>query len=137
MNVDSVIVPGGYTKYIQAFDGCLNKPFKTRVAELYDQCLSECVHKFTEGGNMKLRSRKIMIKWVLDPWSHLSKESIDSLKCCDFNLANDGTNDGIIHCLKKGQPCEPGREKLNSELSIIVDENDAVNTFIYLYTSKK
>ena len=80
MNVDSVIVSGGCTKYIQVSDVCLNKPFKARVTELYDQWLSECIQQFTEGENMKPRSMKITIKWVLDPWSQLFKESINSLK---------------------------------------------------------
>ena len=79
---------------------------------------------------MKPSFRKIIIKWVLDPWSQLSKESIESLKCYDFNLAIDGTDDDISHCLKKEQPCEAGREKLNSQLSIIVGESDAINPFI-------
>ena len=30
MNVDSVIIPGGSTKYIQAPDVCQNKPFKPK-----------------------------------------------------------------------------------------------------------
>ena len=30
MNVDSLIIPGGYTKYIQASDVCWNKPFKVK-----------------------------------------------------------------------------------------------------------
>ena len=30
---------------------------------------------------------------------------------------------------KKGQPCEAGRQKLNSQLSVLVDESDAVNPF--------
>ena len=37
INVDSVIIPGGYTKYIQALDVCWNKPFKARMTELYGQ----------------------------------------------------------------------------------------------------
>ena len=45
MIVDSVIVPGGCTKYIHAPIVCWNKPFNVRMTELYDQ--------FTEGGNMK------------------------------------------------------------------------------------
>ena len=32
-----------------------------------------------------------------------------------------------MHCLKKGQHCEAGRQKL----SILVDKKDAVNPFIY------
>ena len=38
----------------------------------------------------------------------------------------------LIHCLKKEQPCEAGRQKLNSQLSIAVDEIDAVNPSIFL-----
>ena len=52
------------------------------------------------------------------------------LKCCNSNLANDGTEDGFIHCLKKGQLCEAGRQKLNSQLLILVDESEFVNPFI-------
>ena len=38
--------------------------------------------------------------------------------------------DNFIHCLKKGQPCKAGRQKLNFQLSILVDESDAMNPFI-------
>ena len=117
-----------HKKYIQAADMCWNKPFKARMTELYDQWLS--VHQFTESGNMKSPSRKRIIEWVLDAWSQLSKENIIKLfKCCGLNLANNGTGVGIIHCLKKGQPCKAGRQKLNSQLSILVDKSDAVNPF--------
>ena len=50
MNVDSVIIPGECTKYIQVLDVCWNKPFKARMTKLYDRWLSEDVHQFTEGG---------------------------------------------------------------------------------------
>ena len=129
MNVDGVIIPGGCTKYIQAPYVCCNKPFKVRMPKLYGQWLSEGVHQFAEGGNMKAPFRKI-IEWILDTWSQLSKENIKSLKCCDLNLANDNMEDDFIHCLKKGQPCEAGRQKLNSQLTILVDESDAVTPFI-------
>ena len=36
MNIDSVIIPGGCTKYIQASDVCWKKPFKAKMTELYD-----------------------------------------------------------------------------------------------------
>ena len=48
INVDSRIIPGGCTKYIQAPDVCWNKPFKWRMIEFYDQWLSEGVYQFTE-----------------------------------------------------------------------------------------
>ena len=49
---------------------------------------------------------------------------------CGLNLANDGMEDDFIHYLKKEQPCKAEREKLNSQLSILVDETDVVNPFI-------
>ena len=64
------------------------------------------------------------------PWSQLSKETINLLKCCDFDLANDGTDDDFIHCLKKEQPCEGEGKKLSSQLWIIVDESNALDPFI-------
>ena len=62
MNVDSMIIPGGCTKYIQATDVCWNKPFKARMTKLYNQLLSEGVHQLTEGGNMKPPSTKRIIE---------------------------------------------------------------------------
>ena len=50
--------------------------------------------------------------------------------CSGLNLANDGTENDFIHCLKKGQSCEAGRQKVNSQLPISGDEKDAVNPFI-------
>ena len=101
------------------------------MIELYDQWHSEGVHQFTEGGNMKPPFRKLIIEWVLDAWSQLSKENITKLfKCCCLNLANDGMEDEFIHFFKKGQPCKAGRQKLNSQLSILVDESDVVNPLI-------
>ena len=98
-----MIIPGGYTKCIQAPDVCWNKPFKARMTKLYNQWLSEGVHQFTECGNLKLPSMKRIIEWVLDAWSQLLKENITKLfKCCGLNYANDGTEDDFIHCLKKG-----------------------------------
>ena len=41
MNIDSLIIQGGCTKYIQASDVRWNKPFKVRMTELFDQCLEK------------------------------------------------------------------------------------------------
>ena len=125
-----MIISGGCTKNFQAPDVCWNTPFKARMTELYNQWLSEGVHQSTEGRNMKPPCRKRIIEWILDPWSQLSKVTIKSLKCCDLNLANGSMEDDFIQCLKKVQPCKAGRQKLNSHLSILVDESDAVNRFI-------
>ena len=114
MNVDSAIIPSRCTKCIQRPDVCWNKPFKARMTEFYDQWLSEGVHQFTEGGNIKPPSRKRIIGWILDAWSQFKENITKSFKCCGLNLANNGTEDDFIHCLENGQPCKAGRQKLNS-----------------------
>ena len=48
--IDSVIVPGGCTKYIQAPDVVWNKPFKARVTEKYDEWMADGAHSFTAAG---------------------------------------------------------------------------------------
>ena len=35
--IESLIIPGGCTKYLQAPDVSWNKPFKAKVAEEYDE----------------------------------------------------------------------------------------------------
>lgn len=49
----SVVVPGGCTKYIQAPDVSWNKPFIGRLTDRYDEWLSNDVHEYTAGGNLK------------------------------------------------------------------------------------
>ena len=51
--VDSVIVPGGCTKYIQAADVSWNKPMKEYLREMYDLWLAENEHELTTHGHMK------------------------------------------------------------------------------------
>ena len=48
INLDSLIIQGGCTKYVQAFDVCWHKLFKARMAEFCDQWLNEGVNQFTE-----------------------------------------------------------------------------------------
>ena len=45
-----------------------------------------------------------------------------------MNLANDVTEDDFIHCLKKGQSCKVGEQKLTHSYQF--DESDTVNPFI-------
>ena len=100
------------------------------MSDLYDQWLSYGVHQITKNGNMKPPSKKRIIEWVFEASSQRSKENIiNSFKYCGLNLANADMEDDFLHCLKKGQPCEAGRQKLNSQLSFLVDKSDDVNLF--------
>ena len=98
--------------------------------------MGSCEYDMTDSVKKDLKEMNVdsvIIEWLLDAWSQLPKENITKLfKCCGLSLVNDSTEDDFIHCLKKGQPCKAGRQKLNSKLSILVDERDSVNPFISL-----
>ena len=45
---ESLIAPGGCTKYIQAPDLVWNKPFKAKIQKFYDDWLANAVHEWTK-----------------------------------------------------------------------------------------
>ena len=66
MKVESALVPGGCTKYIQAPDVYWNKSFKGYITEMYDDWLANGVHQFTEAGNMKSAPRRMVVEWIIN-----------------------------------------------------------------------
>ena len=45
-----------------------------------------------------------------------------------MNLNTNGSEDGLIHCFKEGEPCQHGREQLISQLDVL-DDPDRPNPF--------
>ena len=128
--VDSVVVPGGCTKYIQAPDVSWNKPFKGYLNDRYDEWLSNGVHEYTAGGNMKPPPRRKVVKWVLGSWDALSEDLIKkSFKSCGLNLKTDGSEDEIVYCFKSGSPCAAGLSLLNDQTAMLDDPSLQINPF--------
>ena len=95
--VDSVIIAGGCTKFIQAPDVSWNKPMKEYLREIYDNWLAESKHQMTTHGNMKQPSRQQMIEWVLDAWKMLPADVLKkSFKVCALLSNLDGSEDQIM-----------------------------------------
>ena len=129
-NTESVIVPGGCTKYIQAPDVVWNKPFKQRVAELYDEWLANGVHEFTVGGNMKSVPRRLVIDWVLTAWKALPKDMVaSSFKKCALTIDDNGDEDEEISCFKPKRPCAEGYKVLKEQMTIFEDQQGYENPF--------
>ena len=80
--IETVIVLGGYTKYIQAPDVVWNKPFKGRIEEFFDNWLANRKHKYTDGGNMKAVPRKLVVQWVIKSWQGILTKHWLSLWNC-------------------------------------------------------
>ena len=54
LKVDTAVVPGGCTKFIQAADVAWNACFKAHLCSYYDLWLSQpSVHEYIRGGNLK------------------------------------------------------------------------------------
>ena len=116
--IESLLIPGGCTKYIQAPDVSWNKPFKAKVSEEYDEWLStDGINNLTDAGNLKSPPRHVIVKWILKAWEKLTPELISkSFKACALNILIDGSEDDTIHCFKAGQPCEKGFPILKDQL---------------------
>ena len=128
--IDTGMVPGGCTPHIQAPDVSWNKPFKALCAEKYDTWMEEVgIHCETDAGNLKPPPPSAIVQWVLDAWKELPTELIrKSFVTCALTTAIDGSDDDQINCLRKGQPCEKGREMLREQLKLINEVED--NPFV-------
>ena len=91
INTEIVYVPGGCTKHIQAPDLVWNKSFKQKVAEPYDEWLSNGAHEFTESGNMNPVPRNLVLDWILTAWKALPKKMVESsFKKCASTIDDNG-----------------------------------------------
>ena len=117
LGVDTAIVPGGCTKFIQAADVVWNGCLKSCIRQLYDAWIAEPSGlEFTRSGNMKPPSRSLLCEWVKSSWAAVSVGMVkDSFLSCSITTSLDGTDDDKIHCFKPGQPCAAGRELLAEE----------------------
>ena len=114
--IDTVLVPGGCTKYIQVPDVSWNKPFKGYYTEKYDE---------TDGGNLKPPARRTIVNWILDSWNQLSSEIIcKSFKACALTSAINGSNDKSIHYFKGRQPCHAGLEILAEQIELATGQEE-------------
>ena len=59
--IDALIIPGGYTKYIQAHNLAWNKPFK---GEKYDKWMAGEAHS-TPAANMHIPPQRKIVRWML------------------------------------------------------------------------
>ena len=117
-------------KYIQAPDVVWNKPFKQKIAELYDAWLSNGIHEFTESGNMKPVKQRMVLAWILAAWKSLTKEMIESsFKNCALTIDDNGDEDNQISCFKPGTSCAEGYKDLKEQMTIFSEQQSTANPF--------
>ena len=98
-NNDVSIVTGGSNKCIQTPDVSWNKPFKVMARQEYDKWLAEeAINQPTSAGRLISSPRRTAVNWILEVWKEMIPESLSSLA---LNLAEDDSEDVLIHCFKK------------------------------------
>ena len=79
--VDTSIIPGGCTKYIQAHGVICNKPFKQKVTDLYDEWLAtHGLQRETAAVNHKAPPSKCALNEFWKPGSHFQNH-LESVPC--------------------------------------------------------
>ncbi|MES9880141.1 MAG: hypothetical protein ABW185_04590 [Sedimenticola sp.] len=96
-NADLCVIPGGCTCRLQPADVSWNKPFKARMAELYDQWMFEGPVELTAAGNRRGPPKRLVLRWIKDAWGTITPEMIrKSFKKCGITSALDGTEDHMF-----------------------------------------
>lgn len=107
-NSDLAVIPGGCTSKLQPADVSWNKPFKERVAELYDEWLFSGPVEKTKSGNRRAPSKQLMLTWIKQAWDSISPELIrKSFKKCGISNSLDGSEDHLFQaCSDDEDPFE-------------------------------
>ncbi len=110
LRVETAIIPGGCTKFIQAPDVSWNKPFKNHVRHYYNLWMTSNTKKeFTKFGNPKPPPLELVLEWIDRAWQELSKEIIvKSFEACALTTPLDGSGDDKISCFKSDGPIGTG-----------------------------
>ena len=89
LHIDTAVIPGGCTKFIQAPDITWNTIFKSQLCQYYyDAWLAEpcTAHEYMKRGNMNTPSCLLLCQRVKDFWDAVPSEAItiSFLSCATF-----------------------------------------------------
>ncbi|EFO94061.1 hypothetical protein CRE_27869 [Caenorhabditis remanei] len=131
LRVDTAVIPGGTTKFLQAGDVYWNSPFKAKIRNQYEDWMMHAEKSYTASGNMRSPPMDIYLQWIVSAWNDLPRELIEkSFTGCGLNNALDGTDDTKIHCLKEDGEMPGGFELLKKRRQEAAISTDTVEELI-------
>ena len=113
LQIDTAMIAGGCTKFIQAPDVYWNAPFKNKVRQFYENWMLHCEKSYTKSENMRAPSTEVYLKWIVNAWDQMPKDLIiKSFKGCGLTNTLDGSVDCKIHYFRSDGPIKTGQELL-------------------------
>lgn len=99
IKLNTAVVPGGCTKFIQVADVAWNGCFKAQMRSCFDLWLAELsVQQYTRGGNLKPSSCFLLCQWVKSAWNAVPVEVVKkSFLSCTITTPLVGKEDDMIH----------------------------------------
>ena len=115
LDMDSFLVPGGTTKFVQCADVSWNAPFKAHIRQQYEDWILTTTPELTKSGNPKAASMDLYLTWICNAWDQITEETIHrSFKTCGVTLAQNGEEDHLIHCFQPDGSIPSGLQALRN-----------------------
>ncbi|GES98726.1 pogo transposable element with KRAB domain isoform X2 [Rhizophagus clarus] len=96
-NTNMAVIFGGCTSKLQPLDVVINKNFKSKVRDRYNNWMISNIHAFTLTGKIKRPSYSTVTTWVKESWDEISEDLIQrSFKSCGISTNLDGSEDDCI-----------------------------------------
>ena len=119
-----------YLEDVQNISRPQNKSFKQKIAEFYDEWLSNGIHEFTESGNIKPVKQRKVLDCILAAWKSIPKELIESsFNNCAVPIDDNGDEDNQISCFKTRTSCVEGYKILKEQMTIFSEQQNTANPF--------
>lgn len=111
--IESLIIPGGCTGFVQPGDVSWNKPFKERIRACHETWIRDPKNSTPrESDTIPPIPPEVYLEWVVQAWDGVSQEVIRrAFTCCGLCLPTDGSRDCEIACLAQ---IPDGLERLKS-----------------------